>query len=303
MKSNIILTSARLPLAVLLTLLLANGLWAQKIRAIEAMTVEADKGGASKKFEELLDTKDLSKFRGYQTEEIPEGWTVQGKNLIFDGTGKGDIITRDTFKDFELQVEWSVEKGGNSGIMFRVTLGDSEPYISGPEIQILDDENHGDGKNELTSAGSLYGLYAPNDKKLNGPGKWNKSRIIVQNGKVTHYLNGVKVLEAEFGSEDWNQRLANSKFKSWEKFNQAQEGHIAFQNHGDPVKFRAIRVKRLGSDTDPDAESDSDSDSDSGSDAAAAPPAESPGTAGAPGGFRRGGAVPEDPTGKGGRKR
>lgn len=224
-------------------------LWAQRIemQAVEATSGPPDKG--AKKFEELLSSKDLSKFRGYQTEEIPSGWSVQGKNLVFDGSGSGDIITVDTYRDFELQVEWSVEKGGNSGIMYHVTLGDSAPYESGPEIQLLDDDAHADGKSELTSAGALYGLYPATEKKLLGPGKWNKSRIIVEGEKVTHYLNGVKVFEAVSGSEDWNQRLANSKFKDWKNFNKAEEGHIAFQNHGDPVKFRDIRIKRLGDDS------------------------------------------------------
>jgi hypothetical protein len=208
---------------------------------------------AAPKFATLLETKDLSHFRGYKTEEIPDGWQLEGKALTFGGKGNDDIITKETFTDFELQVEWSIEKGGNSGIMFRVTLGDDAPYYSGPEFQILDDDNAGDGKSELTSAGALYGLYPATEKKLSPVGKWNKSRIIVNGNKFTHFLNGVKVVDVEADSDDWNERLAKSKFKDWEKFNKSNEGHIAFQNHGSPVKFRNIRIKRLGGDEAADA--------------------------------------------------
>jgi hypothetical protein len=227
---------------------LTNESFAQrrKAMAMEGVKVQDNKS----KFVSLLENKDFSQFRGYASEEIPEGWEVTNKVMSFNGKGSGDVITKETFKDFELQVEWSIEKGGNSGIMFRVTLGDDQPYYSGPEFQILDDSNAGDGKNELTSAGALYDLYpAASGKKLNPTGKWNKSRIIVKENKVTHYLNGVKVVETEFGSDDWNERLAKSKFKDWEKFNKSEEGHIAFQNHGNPVRFRNIRIKRLGEET------------------------------------------------------
>lgn len=217
------------------------------------------------KFVELLDSKDFSHFRGYNSEEIPEGWEVKQKVLSFNGKGSGDVITKETYKDFELQVEWSIEKGGNSGIMFRVTLGDDQPYYSGPEFQILDDESAGDGKNELTSAGALYDLYPATEKELKPAGTWNKSRIIVEGNQITHYLNGKKVVEVESGSDDWNERLAKSKFKDWEKFNKAETGHIAFQNHGNAVKFRKLRIKRMGLETD-----GNDTEGEASADAAAA---------------------------------
>lgn len=197
------------------------------------------------KFEELLDTKDFTHFRGYQSDAIGEGWKMEGKTLVFDGTGSGDIITKETFDNFELQFEWSISEGGNSGVLYHVTLGDGQPYFSGPEIQVLDDDKHPDGKSELTSAGALYGLYPATDKKLKPVGSWNSSKIVVDGNKITHTLNGKKVFEAESGSDDWNQRLAASKFKDWEKFNQSTSGHIAFQNHGNAVKFRKIRIKKL----------------------------------------------------------
>ena len=221
--------------------------------------------GAKPKFEDLLAEKDLSRFRGYKDEEIGDGWEINGKYLHFDGsTGSGDIITVDEYDNFELQFDFKVSEGGNSGVMFRVSLGDDQPYMSGPEYQVLDDENHSDGKNELTSAGSLYGMYAPQEKKPRAAGTWNDARIIVNGNQVTHYLNGVKVVEAEIGSDDWNERLAESKFKDWEKYAKNSKGHIAFQDHGDEVWFRNIRIKRLTEEVvarnDRDTQSDAPSD-------------------------------------------
>ncbi len=108
--------------------------------------------GKLSKFVEPLANKDLEQFRGYASEEIGPGWTIEGKHLVYDGSGGGDIMTKETYSDFELQVDWQIQEGGNSGIMFRVTTGDDAPYMSGPEFQILDDEAHADGKSELTSA-------------------------------------------------------------------------------------------------------------------------------------------------------
>ena len=198
----------------------------------KASTFElVEEPGVGGKFEEPLSKRNLDQFRGYESEEVPDCWVIEGKHLVFKGEGKGDIMTKSTYEDFELQVEWRIEEGGNSGIMFWVNTGDAKPYMSGPELQILDDDKHGDGKSELTSAGALYGLYPATDKSLRKPGSFNKSRIIVEANKLTHYLNGKKVVEAEIGSEDWNKRLAESKFKDWEKFAKVPKGHICFQNH------------------------------------------------------------------------
>ena len=228
-------------------------------------------GSAPKKFVDLLESKDLSNFRGYQTEEIGSGWEIDGKQLVFDGSGDGDIITKETYDNFELQVEWSISEGGNSGILFRVALGDEQPYLSGPEFQILDDSKHEDGKSELTSAGALYGLYPANGKVLRPVGSWNKSRIKVEGNRVQHFLNGVKVVDVQFDSDDWNAQLGKSKFKEWEKFNKTINGHIAFQNHGNEVKFRNIRIKRIQSGDDSDDEGGKKSDQ-----KAAEPPADGP---------------------------
>jgi hypothetical protein len=208
----------------------------------------ANSRASKPKFINLMDSGDRSQFRGYAEEEIGEGWSVDGKYLYFDGSGGGDLITKEVYDNFDLQVEWKVADGANSGIMYRVGLGDSAPYMSGPEYQILDDTDHEDGKNPITSAGSLYGMFPPGETKtVKDVGSWNKTRIIVDGNKITHMLNLKKVLSVEIGSDEWKEALANSKFKDWEKFAKNSEGHIAFQDHGNEVWYRNIRIKRLAS--------------------------------------------------------
>lgn len=191
----------------------------------------------------LFDGKTLDGFRGYKTEEIGSGWKVVDGMLHFDGTGGGDIITTKTFKNFELSFEWKISEAGNSGVMYRVTLGDAAPYLSGIEYQILDNEKHPDGKNRTTCAASLYALYPPADKVPYEVGEWNTSKIVVNGNRIEHWLNGDKVVEAEIGSDEWKEKVAASKFATWTKFGKSPEGHIAFQDHGNPVWYRNIKIK------------------------------------------------------------
>jgi hypothetical protein len=164
--------------------------------------------------------------------------------LVREGLG-GDIMTTDTFDNFELTLEWKVAPGGNSGIFYRVTERADATYETGPEMQVLDDDRHRDGQSRLTSAGSLYGLYPAPVGAVKPAGEWNAVRIVVNGSHVEHWLNGVKVVEAEIGSDDWNQRVANSKFRQWPHFGKASRGHIALQDHGDWVAYRNIRIRVL----------------------------------------------------------
>jgi len=193
----------------------------------------------------LFDGSSLDRLRGYKQEEIGAGWSIDGDALYFDGTGGGDIITKEEFGNFELHFEWKVAEGANSGVMCRVSLGDHSPYVSGAEYQILDDAGHGDGKNEMTSAASLYGMCAPEGKELKKVGEWNSAKIVMNGNLLEHWLNGKKVVSIEQGSDEWKTRLGKSKFKTWEKFAKNDEGHIAFQDHGDKVWFRKIKIKEL----------------------------------------------------------
>jgi Domain of Unknown Function (DUF1080) len=193
----------------------------------------------------LFDGKNLDQWRGYKDEKIGEGWEIVDGVLKLTKGGAGDIVTKAEFADFEFSFDWKVEKGSNSGVMYRVSLGDKAPYFSGPEFQILDDAVHADGKNPLTSAGAAYGMYVAEGKVLKNVGEWNSAKIVLNKNHVEHWLNGKKVVDAEIGSKDWNERLAKSKFKDWPKFGKNSGGHIAIQDHGDVVYYRNITVKRL----------------------------------------------------------
>lgn len=225
-------------LAALAWLLWGPSVWAQTDVPREVRIVGDD-------WEVLFDGSSLDHFRGYRQEAIGQGWKIDDGTLMFDGTGGGDLLTRDTFADFELSFDWKVSEGGNSGVMYRVSLGDNAPYFSGPEYQILDDARHADGRKKQTSAAALYALYAPENKQLKPVGQWNSARIVLRGTQVEHWLNGEKVVDVDMKSDDWKKRVANSKFNNWDKFGKNRRGHIAFQDHGDPVWYRNIKIRRL----------------------------------------------------------
>jgi 3-keto-disaccharide hydrolase len=200
--------------------------------------------GTTADWRSLFDGRSLAGWRRYRSGDIPSGWHVVDGTLVRDGPG-GDIITADTFANFELMLEWKIAPGGNSGIMYRVTEDAEAPYETGPEMQVLDDERHADGRSRLTSAGSLYGLYPAPPGVVKPAGEWNSARIVVNGNHVEHWLNGTKTVDAAIGSDDWNQRVASSKFRRWPGFGKAKRGHIALQDHGDWVAYRNIQIRVL----------------------------------------------------------
>ena len=192
----------------------------------------------------LFDGNSLTGWRGYNSESMPTGWSAENGMLIRTGPG-GDIITEQQFADFELSLEWLVGPSGNSGVLFRAVEGQEEVYHSAPEMQILDDAGHADGRSPLTSAGSNYGLHGVPRGIVKSAGEWNTSRIVVVNNQVEHWLNGDKVVEYELGSADWAQRVANSKFAQWPAYGRASRGHIGIQDHGDRVSFRNLKIREI----------------------------------------------------------
>jgi hypothetical protein len=157
----------------------------------------------------------------------------------------GDIITVEVFQDFELSLEWLVEPGGNSGVFFRANEEHDYIFVNAPEMQVLDDANHIDGKNPLTSAGSNYGLHAAPRGIVRPAREWNHARIVVEGKDVSHYLNDKLVVDYTLGSDDWLERGANSKFADWKSYGKLSEGHIGLQDHGDQVAFKNIRIREL----------------------------------------------------------
>ena len=191
----------------------------------------------------LFDGRTLTGWRAYRG-TAPKGWSAADGMLVRE-SGGGDIVTDDVFRDFELELEWKVREGGNSGIMYRVTEDAENGYESGPEMQVLDDAKHADGKSRLTAAGALYGLYPAPTGAVKPAGEWNQVRIVVRGNHVEHWLNGVKTAEAEMNSPEWNEKVAASKFNEWPGYARAREGRILLQDHGDWVAYRNIRIRPL----------------------------------------------------------
>ena len=185
-----------------------------------------------------------SDWRAYMKPDFPAGWTFADGLLTRTGRA-GDIITREKFKNFELELEWNISEGGNSGVFFRGVEGPDAVYYSAPEMQILDDARHNDGKLPQTSAGSNFALHPAPRGIVKPAGEWNQAKLVVNGNRVEHWLNGTRVVEYELHSADWKQRVANSKFAQWKEYGMAAEGHIGLQDHGDRVAFRNIRIRVL----------------------------------------------------------
>jgi hypothetical protein len=193
----------------------------------------------------LFDGSSLDAWRGYQGAPIPGGWHVAGNTLAKD-VPVADIVTKDEFGDFELELDWKIGEAGNSGIFYRGSEEYEHIYWSGPEYQLLDDIKAADGKARITSAGAAYGIYPSPEGHLKPLGEWNSTRIIAKGSHVEHWLNGFKLLEYEFGSPDWLSRVKGSKFSAWPRYGLAKSGHIGLQgDHLGTLAFRSIRIREL----------------------------------------------------------
>lgn len=198
----------------------------------------------------LFDGRTLDGWRAYNGAGPATGWAVEdGAIVLAQPRGASDIVTTRQFGDFELALEWRVRPDGppaNSGIFFRAEEKAGEPiYYSAPEMQVLDDARHPDGRSLLTSAGAAYGLYPAPRGIAKAPGEWNSVRLVVKGKKVEHWLNGQQVVAYEIDGADWTARVRASKFAAWPRYARAMRGHIGLQEHGSWVAFRNIRVREL----------------------------------------------------------
>ncbi|MEE2636201.1 MAG: ThuA domain-containing protein [Acidobacteriota bacterium] len=198
-------------------------------------------------WELLFDGHSLAAWRGYKRNEPPDGWQAVDGTVARVGPG-GDLITVEQFADFELLFDWKVEEGGNSGVMFRVAEGDGPPWHTGPEFQILHNAGHRDGEAAITSAGSNYAVHPPVRDVTRPVGDWNRSRLVVQGTHVEHWMNDVMLLEYELEDSEWKERMLASKFADIPRYGRESTGHIAIQDHGDPVAFRNLKIRRLDTD-------------------------------------------------------
>ncbi|MDH4065120.1 MAG: DUF1080 domain-containing protein, partial [Acidobacteriota bacterium] len=194
----------------------------------------------------LFDGTSMNAWRGFKTDTLPPGWRIAAGAFGKDGP-VGDLVSRDQFGDFELELDWRIGEAGNSGVFYRGTEEYDRIYWSAPEFQLLDDIKGEDNKTRLTCAGAAYALYPSPAGHLKAVGEWNRARILARGAHVEHWLNGVKLLEFEQGSADWNAKVQASKFKDWPNFGKSMRGHLALQgDHEGTLAFRNIRIRELG---------------------------------------------------------
>lgn len=205
----------------------------------------------------LFDGKSTDGWRNYRKQTIGSSWKVKDGLLYLDSQKKddggwqaadgGDIITDKPYENYELQLEWKISDCGNSGIIFNVVESDDYDYVwqTGPEMQILDNTCHPDTRFVTHRAGDLYDMIECKYSTVKPAGEWNKARIKSDNGHVSFYLNGYKVVDFMMHNDAWKEMIANSKFKDMPGFGLAAKGHIALQDHGDRVYFKNIKIKTL----------------------------------------------------------
>ena len=207
----------------------------------------------------LFDGKTLNGWKRYNADEIGPLWSVEDGAIKCDGVGHGEgsgenggsLITTEKFGNFELELEWRISEKGNSGILYHVVEKPeySHAYVTGPEYQVTDeDPSTGENEHNNKLTGSSYDMYAaPPSKKLNPVMEWNSSKIIYNEGKVEHWLNGEKVVEFDENSEDFKERYSKSKWSKgdYPDWNSYKTGSIGLQDHGAAVWYKNVRIRKL----------------------------------------------------------
>jgi hypothetical protein len=206
------------------------------------------------KWTALFNGKDIKGWHSYHKDGVV-GWSIEDGALTPDGTG-GDLVTDKEYGNFELEFEFKIPKGSNSGVVYKIIDSPDikSTYMSGPEYQVIDDKGYldGDGKpyklKDTQLTGANYDMIPPADMNVTkAPGEWNKGRIVVNNNHVEHYLNGKKMVDYEYGSDNWKELVAKSKFANWPYAKAHAKGKIALQNHSpkERVWYRNVQIREL----------------------------------------------------------
>lgn len=196
-------------------------------------------------WELLFDGQSLDRWRTYRKPAPGLPWQAIDGELTLTQRGGGDLITKDTWSNFELQLDWKISERGNSGI-FILASESSEPiFIKAPEIQILDDARHPDNKLDTHLSGSLYDMIAAPAQSQKPAETWNRIVIRLEDGQLQVWQNDVMAVDVLIGGERWNELVAASKFAAWNGFGSNRSGHIGLQDHGDPVWFRNLKIRPL----------------------------------------------------------
>jgi Domain of Unknown Function (DUF1080) len=192
----------------------------------------------------LFDGRTTAGWRGFRQPQMPAGWQVVD-GVLTRVDRATDIVTVDEFADFELILEWKVPANGNSGIFYRVTEDDDVMWHVAPEFQLIDNAYNKEPLKPVQLAGANYDLHPPSRDVTRPVGSWNDARVIARGAHVEHWLNGVKVVDYELWTSDWERRVRDSKFKPYPRYGRARRGHIGLQDHDDRIAFRNIRIREL----------------------------------------------------------
>ncbi len=222
----------------------------EEIVQVEEITKEAND------WEILFDGTSIENWKGYLTQDVSPNWKIEGDVLVLypikdRKNGESyNIVTKKDYTNFVLYLESNIAEGGNSGVFWGVKEDSKfgQPYQTGPEIQILDNERHPDAKAGTThQAGALYDMVAPSENVANPAGEWNTMEITIDHNsnKGSVVLNGKEIVTFPVNGEAWEAMVAKSKFAGWEAFGKYPTGKIGLQDHGDKVSFRNIKIRAL----------------------------------------------------------
>ena len=198
----------------------------------------------------LFDGKTLNGWRTYQNKPA-DSWMVKDGVLYCKGSTtdksdrRADLITNDTFENFDLQLDWKIAPQGNSGILYMVTENYETSYLSGPEYQVIDDVNFPEKLEDWQKVAANYAMHTAPTAHPKPAGEWNHARIVVDHGHIQHWLNGEKVVEYDLWTDDWKKRKAEGKWKDAPGYGMSKVGHIALQDHGSEAWFKNIEIKKL----------------------------------------------------------
>jgi hypothetical protein len=202
----------------------------------------------------LFDGKKIQGWHTYLRDTVGSKWQVKNGAIVFDPSqpesGGGDLVTNMVYENYELNLEWKISKGGNSGIIFDVQEDPKydATYLTGPEMQVLDNIDADDNKKQTHLAGCLYDMAGDSTVSKPHPvGEWNQVRLIQNKGHLTFWLNGIKTFDGQMGSDEWNRMVANSKFshKAFSNFAKVAKGKIALQQHPGSSEWRNIKILML----------------------------------------------------------
>ncbi len=204
----------------------------------------------------IFDGETFDGWHEYLKQDVSDNWKIEdGAMVLYPPDEREDgeqfnLVSNDSYTDFELSMDWKISEGGNSGVMWGVKeieeLG--QPYETGPEVQVLDNEGHPDGKNGTShQSGALYDMVSPSEDVTKPIGEWN-NMVITINHKTNEgnvVLNGVEVVDFPVNDPEWGEMVSESKFADWEHFAKYSNGKIALQDHGNQVAFKNIKIKEL----------------------------------------------------------